>query len=59
MRLLEVHVLEEIELEKTSDRYDTLWALICWFFTNDHFDLLFVKMITLSLFGFKFLLLFD
>ena len=29
------------ELEKTSDRYDTLWPLICWFVLNDHFDLVF------------------
>ena len=31
VRLLEVHPLGENELEKTSDRYDNSWALICWF----------------------------
>ena len=31
--------LGENELEKTSDRYDTLWALVCWCVLDD-FDLM-------------------
>ena len=28
------------KLEKTSDRYDTLWTLISTFVMNEHFDLM-------------------
>ena len=36
----------EDKLEKTSNRWDTSWALICLFVLNDHFDLIFEMMIT-------------
>ena len=57
VRLLEVHPLGEKELEKTSDRYDNSWALICWFVMIDYSIIIIIiipVVNTLSLFDSNF-----